>query len=746
MMPSSILCALDAAVSNGPRDFDLSRAKDHADKSELLRRILGLDNMGSLTVFQRARSMSGIGSMMRRPATDQPPGLGNFDNSCYQNSVIQGFASLPSLDRYLAEVMRTSHTGSKKTMQSALRNIIQKLNDPKNYGLRIWTPSELKSMSSWQQQDAQEYFSKVADEMDQEVRRAHKEASTNDLRQIKALEATKLTESLTSEKYPKSFQNPLEGQIAQRVGCVRCGYSEGLSLTPFNCLTVPLGRKWEYDIRDCLDEYTKLEPIEGVECTKCTLLELNRQLSQLHSKVSDVQKQALQGRMQAVSEALANEDFSESMLKKCSLPKKRVTSTKSRQAVVARPPKSLVIHVNRSLFDERTFMLSKNYADVRFPKTLDLGEWCLGSFFTSEQDEPVEKWCLDPTRSMLPPVEDQSRIYQRRYQIRAVIQHYGRHENGHYIAFRKFPEPYSPSPVEDSSSLDGGEKKLVERWWRLSDDDVSRVSEKEVLDNSGVFMLFYEAIDEPAMVPNRDTASVQAVTASEKDEQAIKSSTTDTISKSDFSEDKDELRKTPAAQDIAADEIALVKNPAQNTESSLVPDHTSNDVDRADAGILDKPKSRKKTSSAFLVDTTRSEDQLKHQRPSVTTLESHQDQSTDNSTIGTIHEAIGAKKDPSSLSAGNVGESSQASQDPTPDSRKPGNLISSDQPHRPIDPSTSHDVARAKESHRTSSPPPPTPKNRVIAPPLRTSSQQNTPTQERRRRKVSSSLSSVPAH
>ena len=58
------------------------------------------------------------------------------------------------------------------------------------------------------------------------------------------------------------------------------------------------------------------------------------------------------------------------------------------------------------------------------------------------------------------------------YTLQAVITHYGRHENGHYICYRKTPGS--------------------DQWWRISDEDVWKVSEAEVKAQGGVFMLFYE--------------------------------------------------------------------------------------------------------------------------------------------------------------------------------------------------------------------------------------------------------------
>ncbi|KAH3901243.1 ubiquitin-specific protease UBP1 SCDLUD_002731 [Saccharomycodes ludwigii] len=56
------------------------------------------------------------------------------------------------------------------------------------------------------------------------------------------------------------------------------------------------------------------------------------------------------------------------------------------------------------------------------------------------------------------------------YCLRSVIVHYGTHNYGHYIAFRKYRGC----------------------WWRISDETAYVVDEQEVLSTPGVFMLFYE--------------------------------------------------------------------------------------------------------------------------------------------------------------------------------------------------------------------------------------------------------------
>ena len=523
--PSQVISMLDT-------DFRKSRikessltnsnfeSKEHASKSDAIRRILGLDGAWLMTTMQRATNMRNMSRMFKTTPKTGLPGLGNWDNSCYQNSVLQGLAALEAFPKFLDP---STSGSSVQPTKKALRETIEKLNDPENLGKTFWTPSELKSMSSSQQQDAQEYLSKISDQLEKETVRELKPKGdrpklkrtfsrvesdstsiSGEQHQTNGLKRVSSVAQLPDEISSLIIRNPLEGLIAQRVGCQRCGYVAGLSMVPFNCLTVPLGRQWMYDVHDCLDEYTALEPISGVECITCTLSQTKKQLEKVlsrHKRERDQSEgtsavdnlafcKSQQEKLEMVKKALDDEDFSDQILKNCRIqPKQRVLTTKSRQAVVARSPSCLIIHFNRSNYNEVTGMQSKNCAQVEFPPRLDLAPWSLGHNAACAEDEiAVESWNVDPTKSMLDVHQDiREMAAERTYQLRAVITHYGRHENGHYICYRRSPR--------NTKSQDGDPEDTKDSWWRLSDEEVIEVDEETVLAQGGVFMLFYEKVE-----------------------------------------------------------------------------------------------------------------------------------------------------------------------------------------------------------------------------------------------------------
>ena len=594
---SGTLIAHDMQVEN--RGFN---SEGHASKSNAMKRIFGLDGAGILTTIQRTRTIPSVGSVFKARPRSSLPGLGNWDNSCYQNSVLQGLAALESLPAFL----RSNAAERPGPTQKALDEMITRLNDPANVGKTFWTPAELKSMSSWQQQDAQEYFSKISDELEKDTAKAAKKRSNSPGLESLLHVARTVTRSNSPEKasppqtstatssgdethtqqLPEEvasliIRNPLEGLLAQRVGCQLCGYVEGLSLVPFNCLTVPLGRQWMYDVRSCLDEYTALEPINGVECAKCTLRRAKQQLEQLLSKLyldigdgklaPDEATQefqlSLRYRLAMVSQAIDDEDFSDQALKKCQIPSNmRVSTTKTRQAVIARNPRSLVVHVNRSNFDELTGVQSKNSATVRFPQHLDLTPWCLGRDPTSDdKDDGRETWNVDPSQSML-SVEDSIEKLDsgKMYELRAVITHYGRHENGHYICYRR--SPYS-SKIDDCKDVEGATP-----WWRLSDDDVTEVEEDTVLAQGGVFMLFYEQL--ASLAPPEEPQSVLPKETVESHATAEKAESSDPVRVLDVSEvpiiDQSQSAKLEQEEESPASansvESASLQAPTEGTE------------------------------------------------------------------------------------------------------------------------------------------------------------------------------------
>ena len=384
-------------------------------------------------------------------------------------------------------------------------------------------------MNTWQQQDAQEYFSKIMEHLEKEIKLSYHFKMRTGFEQTKYIMDGDMCEK-QAETYGRSQyllsehdtytsensiryacqQSPVDGLLAQRVGCKECNLVEDISLIPFNCITVPLGTGPVCDIRDCLNEYTMLETVDGVNCDRCTLLQEKNQLHEalIGRYAGEPPDEAFQNELRlTINEQIAEiqniidgSNFADkNILKKCRSNKdKLIATSKTRQTVIARPPRELVIHINRSIYDEIYGVQHKNFAKVRFPMNLDLQPWILGQSPDGVfGDGSHETWSTNPNRSLL---DDKGifTAYEAQYSLRAVISHFGRHENGHYVCYRKCTR-YQENKIHDENN-DMFEKKEEKRcypsdWWRLSDDNVSLAGETDVIDEGCAFMLFYESIN-----------------------------------------------------------------------------------------------------------------------------------------------------------------------------------------------------------------------------------------------------------
>lgn len=558
VIPAFVLYAIDRWLN--PPLFPIPMLQPqpttHAAKSEVLRRILRFDQPGGIvaSVSQAGiRAYSNTFSSYRGDTT-KPAGLVNWDNSCFQNSILQGLASLRHLPRYLTALTpgQSLPVGHDDTSiaASALRAFVADLNNPENNGKTLFPPGILRNMNTIQQQDAQEYYSKLVDQVEEDVEKSAKAACKPPGFESELTRDDTVTSQHSDDSGYQSLpmlskagselvtiRNPLVGLSAQRVACTACGYSEGLSMLPFNCLTLDfeVGVS-HYDIFELLDNSVRLEFLSNVNCDKCTLLEYGKRLQQMAKVVP-----AAVERLQLVEQMLEEDEFDDESLKKLKIPDSaKVSSTKTKQVAIGRPPPSLVMHMNRSVFDRTTGHIYKNLAGVQFPKTLDIGPWCIGSAggkdVPSEADAEIdsgesqppenvrdkEQWVLDATASMVAGDTHPSKISGPIYELRAVVTHAGRHDNGHYVCFRKHPrgsaKALKHSKIEGNDELpddvDSNDGDPVDRttaptadpegpygedrdseWWRLSDENVYQVSEQNVLSQGGVFMLFYDCID-----------------------------------------------------------------------------------------------------------------------------------------------------------------------------------------------------------------------------------------------------------
>ncbi|KAF8165783.1 hypothetical protein B0H34DRAFT_690456 [Crassisporium funariophilum] len=314
-----------------------------------------------------------------------------------------------------------------------------------------------------------------------------------------------------------SSKSVFDGLTANRRSCVVCGYTEAVMHFGFDNWQLAVPRMaTSCRLEDCLEDYTRLEILKDCICRKCSVLATHRRLLQevrnledalappsspsasiaplaspssgtqptspsgsspfspsspaasssampgsssnlTKSKPSQSKKKRLREvkRMeQRVREALSEGRIEDEQLLEGIRLERVVSPASTKQAMIARPPPVLALHLNRSVHYGQH--AAKNTIRVHFPEVLDLTPYTTsGSLSTvptsaistpqplpsssssSVDDDGAED---RPRRSTTPTPETYAPGTQRTiYRLAAVVCHYGQHSFGHYICYRRKP-------------------------------------------------------------------------------------------------------------------------------------------------------------------------------------------------------------------------------------------------------------------------------------------------------------------
>lgn len=283
-------------------------------------------------------------------------------------------------------------------------------------------------------------------------------------------------------------------------------------------------------LEDCLEEYTRLEVLRDCICRKCSMLATLRRLSdevaglteatRPDAKPSSSKKRRLKEvkRMEARVKAALDEGRIEEDIKDVRL-EKVFSQYSTKQAMIARPPQVLALHLNRSV--HYTHYAAKNNIRVMFPEVLDLTPFTTSGSLSVVPTSSLSTPSPLPPRSSTPTPATYDNIHSRTiYRLASVVCHYGQHSFGHYVCFRRKPrqansedrwrppkliirerpavkeEDKDSGPVfsfdwEDTDAAAGPGTGLG--WLRISDANVEECGIESVLrEGSGAFMLYYE--------------------------------------------------------------------------------------------------------------------------------------------------------------------------------------------------------------------------------------------------------------
>ncbi|KAH9948773.1 hypothetical protein B0H21DRAFT_689520 [Amylocystis lapponica] len=465
------------------------------------------------------------------------PGLINISGTfCFMDSTLQAMASLSYLQPYIETIHSTAEALDVPTpVIDALRKLLDTLNTPTS-SRRSLRPDEIIAalsdhapgkhtslFSSREHQDAQELFQLVSECIKNEAasvdKEGHRDRGLGGLAQVPGYAGRELGKSV------------FDGLTANRRSCVECGYTEAVMHFAFDNWQLAVPRlAGACRLEDCLEDYTRLELLTDCICRKCSMLatyeRLAREADKLvspahgeHEVSASRKKRAREAKKlvlrvkAALNDGRIEEDISGVKMEKV------FSKASTKQAMVARPPPVLALHLNRSV--HYGHYAAKNNVRVVFPELLDLTPFTTSGQLSTIPSVPISTPSPSPSNyRCITPTPASCATPRTLYRLAAVVCHYGGHSFGHYVCFRRKPRPVSTGPrrfapprlvcplgceciqcqragpVRDDMDDPGPDPGRG--WLRISDDAVRECGIETVLqEGAGAFMLYYERVVMP---------------------------------------------------------------------------------------------------------------------------------------------------------------------------------------------------------------------------------------------------------
>ncbi|KAI7871143.1 hypothetical protein BDF14DRAFT_1763513 [Spinellus fusiger] len=342
--------------------------------------------------------------------------------------------------------------------------------------------------------------------------------------------------------HPRSRRprNPFTGLAASKISCMKCGHTAPIRHHTFDNISLTVPRTSSCTLESCLDTYTKVDTLTDFQCRKCVLIataeglshELEKQrTTEKHQQQKSEAVQKLEKDLHKLKDAI---HFNvEAALRGISLTPPSTMAATTKQTMFANPPKALCLHLSRSVY-HFSGNIQKNSCNVKFSEFLNLSPYTTNGFLNTGDPsaalsshitgQPIlsqsrtSRTSLVYLRNMaggqhfvhgrdglnvaLKSKEDDDRRLIRnalpsmtlpslrgiQYRLNAVIVHYGSHDSGHFITYRR---KKLPTGLEIKAPLESTGARPPTMFWRCSDEVIDEVDLETVL-KSEAYMLFYE--------------------------------------------------------------------------------------------------------------------------------------------------------------------------------------------------------------------------------------------------------------
>ncbi|OLY83410.1 Ubiquitin carboxyl-terminal hydrolase 16 [Smittium mucronatum] len=374
-------------------------------------------------------------------------------------------------------------------------------------------------VSSRDEQDAQEFF-QILMQTFQKVKKPHINPILSSLKNPPFHKGAPIK---NAEVFVE-LKNPFIGLAASKIACITCGYTASLSHYSTDCISLPVPRKKNCTIYECLSSYTVIDQLDDFRCRKCILTnsisENNFLINRLKAEIRDYQKQINKLSNHSSSENMTDKigssdklsdklnrlikllNHSESTLENIIESNKKIefalkndpeldlgdmclskksTGLSTRQTMIARLPQLLCLHLNRSIYTN-TGDVVKNDCKISLDPILDMAPYLTTGYLDTRPLHPISS--ISKTKDSASRINTDQQ--NSKFELISIVSHLGSHNSGHYYTYKRIPYI---NPSDNSKS----NKKY--QWYRVSDSDFTPYDESSVFNVGNAFMLFYSRIE-----------------------------------------------------------------------------------------------------------------------------------------------------------------------------------------------------------------------------------------------------------